>query len=50
MARRDPPSGVQEVTRAVREALGSWSRTARLSALITVAAVDWALVQWLLDH
>jgi hypothetical protein len=35
---------------AVREALGSWGRTARLSALITVAAVDWALVQWLLGH
>jgi hypothetical protein len=50
MACKDPPSGVQEVARAVREALGSWSRTARLSTLITVVAVDWALVQWILDR
>ncbi|MEV0052467.1 hypothetical protein AB0H34_18425 [Saccharopolyspora shandongensis] len=39
-----------ELLRTARTALNSWSRTARCSALITVAAVDWALIQWLLNH
>lgn len=41
---------LKEVVRTVRSALNSWSRTARCGALMTVAAVDWAAIQWFLNR
>lgn len=40
----------KEMGQTVRDAMRSWPRTYRLCALITVAAVNLGLAQWLVNH
>lgn len=40
----------KEIGQTVRDAMRSWPRTYRLCALITVAAVNLGLAQWLVNH
>lgn len=47
---KNPMETLNQMLRTVRSALNSWSRTARCSALMTVAAVDWAAIQWFLNR
>jgi hypothetical protein len=41
---------LKEFWQVASNALNDWPKTARMCVLITTVSLNWALIQWLLQH